>query len=261
MDLWQPRTTTQDETLYWQAGPLKLWLRRNASEWLVAAVRDLEDEDTVAVASREPESEDLEWKRWAAVDDSCEVRMVPAMPDRPVIVRPETPLKFPPKAEALFYARVPLWVRVTVGAKGLLTLCEEPTVILSNSWFGDPMHGELCYSMRTSARRSTAGLPPRPHRAVCPILIRNSSDEEFEFERICVRVDHLNIYEGTTGMCTNRVLVTFRGEDRPSRIDVEKQPPSVEGVSGTLELVTEAREPAEQSLFRKSFMSLAAFGP
>ena len=261
MDLWQPRTVTQDETLYWQAGPLKLWLRRTADEWMVAADRDPEDEDTVGIASREPASDGLEWKRWAAVGNSCEVRMVPSMPDRPVIVRPETPLKFPPKAEALFFARVPLWVRITVCADEPLTLCEEPTVVLSNSWFGDPTHGELCYSMRTSARRTLEGVPPRPHRAVCPILIKNRSDEELEFERICLRVGHLNVYGSPAGLCTNRVLVTFRGEDRPSMIDVEKQPPTIEGVPEDPELMSEAREPAEQSFFRKSFMSLAAFGP
>lgn len=259
METWKPRELDHDRPLYWRIGPLKLWVQRTADEWMVAVDREPEDENGLQVAEAVAKPEELEWNRWAALGDSQLVRLLPVTPDRPVVVRPESPVKFPPQAEALFYARIPLWVRVVVGTEGEVVLCEEPSLILSNSWFGDPMRGELCYSMRTSARRSLAGLPARPHRAVCPILISNRAQDQLDFERICLRVNHLNIYGSDSGLWTSEAKVTFRGEDQESRIDLEDQPPRTPDSPAALALLTKARDPARQSVFSRSFMSLKRF--
>ena len=78
-------------------------------------------------------------------------------------------------------------MRVSVGKTKPFVLKEEPTVVLSNTWFGDPMGGELCYALRTSARRSFDTLRKRPNRAICSVLIKNAFSTPLDFQRLCIK--------------------------------------------------------------------------
>ena len=51
-------------------------------------------------------------KRFAVRDDSRALRLVPALPDRPMIVNTAKPFFVPSKEAATLYVSVPLWFRV-----------------------------------------------------------------------------------------------------------------------------------------------------
>lgn len=225
MPLWTPSEIPIDEPTVRRVGPLGLWLCRTAFEWQVGQDRAPTSGPPEADAQAEPPA-DMNWERWALDGDSRRVRLSPAMPDRPLVVRPEHDLLITPASTCVFYVNVAAWVRISVGPEGQETrLVDVPTVQLSNTWFGDPTEGELCYSVRTKARRALLDLAPQPHRVVCRIAIRNESDEPLDLERICLRVTHMGIYADSTRLWATPCELAYRGGDRFSRVDYREGPP------------------------------------
>ena len=259
--VWQANQIAADVVHHALVGPLELWVKRVADELHIAVKRHADPDGASEAHGLAVDagvtSADLSWARWVIGKDESTVRLAPATPDRPVVVRPEVPLRLPSKKEALFFVNFPIWVRVVVGAKRGVKLCEKPCISLSKTWFGDPTSGSLCYSMRTRARRAIEDIQPRPHRAVCPVMIRNSSEQQLDLERICVHVEHLTLYQGVTRLWANQVDVTFRGDSEISQLSYAKRPPTYEAVS---DVMCEARRPVKESLLARSLGSLGLFG-
>jgi len=260
IELWQPHKIEDGQCLEAQIGPLKLWLRRKGDELHIASERQTDLENLMKVTAPKlldgQESDGLDWGRW--VYDKCnEVVLTPLTPDRPVVVRPEVPVRIPPGQQALFFVRIPLWIRISVGDGVKIQLCEKASVKLSNIWFGDPMSGELCYSLRSRARRDISDSQVEPHRAVCPVTIRNASTVQVEIERFCLHVAHLSVYSGESRLWTNGVQIIFKGEDEVSSLEYSKKPPAFESADNVL---SEARMPVKKSLLKRSIGNLGFFG-
>jgi len=255
MNIWEPVKIDSDKTFYSQIGPLDLWLKRFQDELHIAASRLAEDQVREEVAELAPmnesEPEKLDWGRWI-IGKKDTVRLVPVMPDRPIVVRPELPVNIPKNHEALFFVSVPFWVRICAGKSEPLELCEEPTIILSNIWYGDTMSGELCYSLKTRARREITDSQSQPYRAICPVKIKNSASTQLEVHRFCVDVGHLNIYDGSKQPWANTVEITSRGEGHASDINYSQKPPAFEGVG---RILNQARKPVKKTLLKKSIVS------
>jgi hypothetical protein len=256
MNIWEPFEIEPAHCWHWQIGPLKLWLRRTENEWQLASERQPEEQDSLVTHSSVAEPEELQWNRWSSGDEANVVQNIPVMPDRSLIVRPESPLRIPQGNKALFYVTIPVWVRVAVGDRAKVTLSEEPSVILSHSWFGDPVSGELCYSRQTSARRTLDALGPKPHRAICPVRVENDATTQLDLQRLCVRVGHLNIYSCNERLWTNDVAVIYKGEDKPSRFKYGERCPAIAG-DGLL--ISKARTPSTHGFLHKGFDTLKSY--
>ena len=76
--------------------------------------------------------------------------------------------------------------------------------------------------------------------------------DDLNFERVCIRTDHLSVFEGEARLITNEVRVAFQGEDQLSRIKYGKKAPPLENIKGKL---SDPRKP-EDSLIKASFSSL-----
>ena len=254
MDIWGAKKDLDSDRQYKaQIGPLILRFKRRADEIHIAVERledqAVESENVCFVPDDQDKEGGLDWQRWI-VEDSChEISVLPVMPDRPAVVRPEVPVKIPKDHEALFFVSVPVWVKIMAEQSKQVVLCQEPSLILSNIWFGDSMSGELCYSLRSRARRLVADAETKPHRAVCPVRIRNSTESLLDVERFCVHVEYLRIYRGTKRLWTNETRISFQGEDAASKIDYVKTAPEYEAVEGVL---SEARTPTKKTLLKKS---------
>lgn len=175
MDVWKPQKIELDRCFQVQIGPLRLWIKRAGDELLMAVENLPESKAQIQAPILAPvdQEEGLRWSRWT-IGESEVIQLIPVMPDRPVVVRPEVPVKIPTDKEALFFVSIPIWVRVTAGPEQAI-LCEQPSLILSNIWFGDLMSGELCYSLRSRARRRITDSEPLLNRATCPVQIRNAA--------------------------------------------------------------------------------------
>lgn len=254
--LWTRRALEAETTVRWRIGPLSLWLSRAGTEWQLALQREPDGEGRSVESAADGPPADVKWRRWVAGDGDGTAGPLPVLPDRPLILRPESPITIPGGREAVFFVSIPVWVRVEAGDPPE-TLCEEPTVVLSKSWFGTPTEGELCYALRTTARRSIEGMSPAVHRALSPIAIANDAATPLHFERLCLRTEYQRIYRGTDRLWTSLGRVSYRGGEQLSHVEFEADAPPM---AGRAELLTDARRVVDRGGFIfRSFESLRGF--
>lgn len=257
IDFWQQHRLQPGQHREWQAGMLRLWARRTPGhEWRVASEREFDERQDLSCGQNETPPEQASWKRWAFKEEDEMVQVLPIMPDKPVVVRPDSPIHIPKGNEVTFFVSIPVFLQVYVGPERNILIHEDPTVVLSKTWFGEPVGGELCYALRTGASRDLAGIKRGLHRAVCPVVVRNRSEEELNFQKLCVRSMHVNIHRGNRRLWTEEIEVSYLGKNNFSEITFSKQPPAHEPTHGIL---GPAREPLARNFIRKSFDSLLAF--
>ncbi len=255
---WQPVEIPPGRYLYYRVGSLNLWLFPDLEEWYGASARLAEDplDDSIRVELVRESPKGLEWQRWVADGKSRSACLSPIMPDRPIVVRSGSPLKMTQDSTAHYYIAIPVWVQVAVGDPRRTDLWQEPAQILSNTWFGDPASGELCYALRTGLHSNPVGDDFKPYTVACPITIHNASSGLLEFQRLCVHVEYLDIFAGLTYLWANGVKVSFKGEEQLSQIDIEERPPDIDQPA---RIVSRARRKVERNLIRRSFGMLKLF--
>ena len=256
MNPWQPLTVNHQQCQRCQIGPLKVWIYRDTHEWMLAYDYHVGEKKVVEFGVADEKPEILTWSQYIAGDEDSVIQFLPVMPDRPVVVRPKNPTKVIKGLECVLYVFIPVSINIAAGVKGELKLCEIPSVLLSNTWFGDTMSGELCYSMRFPAELSANSSAVGPHRVICPVKIKNKSEEDLEFQRLCLRGEHLNIYEGKQCHWSNEVRVTYEGDSQACEIKYLERPPNYEE---TGKLITKCRTPAPKGLFHKAFGGLKSW--
>ncbi len=171
------------------------------------------------------------WMRWPLNTEFEAVSLSPLFPDRPLVLETETPLCLSPGSETRIYARCPLWARVELLGRKSLPVCELPSVVLSNTWFGAFTDGVLGYWVSSRTRTEVRPDPERPWLAVCPVWIRNRSDEELKIERLCLRGEHLSLFAAAGQLWADETQVVFRGPDNISRLDYAGKAPAEAGAA------------------------------
>ena len=214
---WNGLSLDTGQTARWEIGPLVLQVCRLEQEWQVAYARadttadDAHDWQFVVVNERLGAEENL--KRYLFKTVSAKLQVVPALADRPVVMRPATPFYIPAGQEATIYVSSPVWLCVQVGDPPA-TLEEIPVQRLSDTWFGpSTREGELCYASRTHGRLCLEQLPLRPHRAVTPVIIRNRFDEAMLLERLSLPVKYLALFATQDGLLWTQPVTMIREED------------------------------------------------
>ncbi len=215
LDFWKSYSLTTDELRSWTIGDFVIQVRHTAHEWQFA---------------RHPpgaQNESVSWKRFTAGSEEPVVQPIPLMPDRSVIVRPEASIQLAPGHEAVFFVSIPLWLRLTVGKDSSLVLCDEPLVNLSKSWFGEPVSGELCYSLRSRARRENDDdAATTACRAVSEVVMRNEADHMLEFARLCLPAKHLHVYRAADQLRGDNIAVVYK-KDSQSQVRIKGRPREV----------------------------------
>lgn len=248
-ELWEQVTSfAEGECRLWHVGSARFWIRRVADEWLIA-FEETKDYLTVPIAAQVREApEGLQWNRYVA-GKSSKIAVHPVLPDRPIVIKPSSPVKILPAKGSQYYIHVPVWVAILEGGTKQGLLAERPGSFLSSTWFGDPVDGELCYSFTSDLYRSPEEREDLPLMAVCPLKIRNGSSSTLDFQRICVRVPHLDLYTGVRYLCTNEVELVYRAPDQ-SQITYRESVPSF---AGDLKHASSPRIPPNRNVIKKSF--------
>ena len=240
-----------NETSYFRIGKLNLWLRRRHSDWLLNYQHD---DVRIRKAPEEPtavdDMEESTWQRWAFNDQNDTVLIESVMPDRPLVVRPIIPLSIHPKTSVNFLVRVPLWIAVKIkNPKANILLKELPSEILSDTWFGTPFEGELCYALKSPAARSMEELKREGFFAISQVTISNNSPEILPVSKFTIRVDYLSIYESENMKWANDVVVNFRDKKMPTLLNYSTKPPK--NVKNA-ELIKASRKMPDNNLIRKT---------
>lgn len=250
--LWQARVLKPETCYHLSFGPLRLWLRHEGREWYVAREYRPNQSGGGLLEALPGRSwpQDLPWQRWVIGEADAPVRLRPELPDRSVVVRPEQPLRLSAGSQIRVFVAIPIHVSILVGPSKPITLTTLPTRILSNTWFGEPASGELCYALISPAVKNVDGLAAGVHEALCPVTILNRSAGELDFQRFCIQVEHLGIYRGVSRLWTNSMQVEYRGEPGVGQVTISNKVPDFEKVE---EKLCDARRPARKTLMTKSF--------
>ncbi|MEX2607403.1 MAG: hypothetical protein WD708_08665 [Kiritimatiellia bacterium] len=206
-------------------GSLSVYATQQEGDWIVGIHRGEAGDDKAFHTLSGEAPDGTAWRRLGSVDEMPELHIRPAFPNRPVVVRPEFPYTIIPGEKVCFFVGVP--VSICLFSPAEVKLLEEPIVKLSNTWFGVPTEGELCYAMRTLARREGEHLDFGPTRVVCPVRVRNQTKETMMFERLCLRVKYLDMYEQAgKGLWANESSVIVRGGESWSRVAYARNAPA-----------------------------------
>lgn len=178
----------------------------------------------------------------------------PALADRAVVVRPETPLYVMNGEEVTLYVSTPLWMCIETGDPPR-QLHELPLYRPSDTWFGaSTTDGEMCYASRTLGRLQRQELPPRPHRAITPMLIRNYAGEALLFERVRIPVQYLSLYQTPNDyLWTEAVTLRREKDDELASLHLEEGAPKE---ISRAQRLSEPRQTVKTSLLVRPFSLL-----
>ena len=221
--LWGELHLNPDEPVHLTVGALRIQLKRMDDELWLFTERD-----------DRPQEGDGEWRRWA-VPAAAAVRVRPASPDRLLVVSHELPFHLPSRGHAKVYVRIPLSVQVLVTGSGLqdLVVVDEPSHMLSDTWWGTREEGELAYWLTTKARAQVSADLFVPHIAMCTVHLENHSEESLPVDKFAVRAPHLSMFEREGRMWTDEVKVRYQAASEGSEIHFGRRPPRDEP-AGTL---------------------------
>ena len=180
----------------WQIGPLRLVVHRDGNDWLLAsnsAEAPLATALEVHQVCDAPEDDDLAKTRFAFDAPQTRLNVSLRLADRAFSVRADHPVSVPSGQAVTFFVTTPLWLRLGVGSRDIL-LDEIATYQPSDTWFGSPVSGELCYAARTRAKSRMGDLPRPPHRATTPVKVINKAVETLRIEQLKLPVPNLALY-------------------------------------------------------------------
>jgi hypothetical protein len=259
MNMWDEFQIENGETINWKIGSLSLWMEHRDEEYLISQANRDEDANvlsTTQVRDHEDVPEDLSWNHYIVQDPSIKFQLVPALPDRAVVVSPEFPIKLAPNSDVVFYLSIPVWVQIMVGNKKKALFMEIPSLVLSNTWFGDAMTGELCYALTTRALRKVEDHGDLRHRIICPVRILNRGAEPLDFQNLCVHVEHLRVFSGAERLWSNDVSIIYVGDEQPNEIRYEDKIPQY---AKECVILSSERVPSQKSIISRSFSFIKSF--
>jgi len=253
---WGDYEIAKNQTLRWQIGPKILWISRGDKEWKVASIEAQDPLDSrliVAETTNEPYGDDIDVWRFAVQSESNAVRLVPALPDRPLIVKTTKPVFIPSMEETILFVSIPLWLRIDAGG-GFSEFMDSAIVRPSDTWFGpNTMKGDLCYASQTSARLHIENLPLRPHRSSTSVRIKNNSNLKLHIEGLKIPVNNLSLFASEKGHLWTEAL-TLEQEDDTDKANVRLDKKPALTMESTL--VTQPRTKISRGFYLDAFGSL-----
>lgn len=199
-----------------------------------------------AVVSEARKGEEIPWKSIMGLREEGPL-LLPALPDKPVLLKAPDPVQILPGGELSLVVAVPAWLRLEAGT----AIFDLGTDKASRTWFGDPQAGEAAYALEIADWMvGTTAQKGRSHINV-PLEITNESQSLLSFQRLLLRVVHLTLYEEAGTLYTNDVSVTFRSVTQYSHLNFSSRS-SLDGGNGRL--LQEPRQKVPDNLIRRSFL-------
>ncbi|MFQ3620797.1 MAG: hypothetical protein SNJ78_07615 [Spirochaetales bacterium] len=255
LSIWNPYPLEVGKCIRLSLGDTELWVERYDIEWHVHVGINTSEVTLPQISDvpKDQKPQTTDWKHFLVRNAPC-FYPVPAIPDRPLVVKPDRLLVILPGEVGQFFITFPLWLRFSVGPIGKAIkprlLFETPLFRMKSTWFGDPISGELCYSTQTRLFTDFNSLPEHPLYAICPLRIRNESAIELPFDKICLHTELLSLYGGENRIWTNASEVIFKGIDQETVIEPSKASPSFEP---RVRLLASPRQVSDAWYFRRTF--------
>ena len=258
VSVWDEVDLGQNRCAAWRFPPRSIFVERVDNEYHVMSTPPegtCAGESRFEFISRGEKPRSSAWRHYLHTE-TVPVQPSPVLPDRPVVVRPDRALTLLPGQNALFFLEIPVWFRLSTAGARPTRIFEEPLCVLSKTWFGDPITGELCYGMATRLHQGIDSVAHSARIAICPLAITNDSDTDLAFEKICLHAENLSVFRGGKRLWANRLNVIFKGSEQATQIEIVHGPP---GFERDLVEAAGAREPASGWNIRKTFGVLKYF--
>jgi len=230
-------------THVWPVGDREIWM-------------ECKETDVLAAVSGVTGSEELHrpapgmWARYMLKKPPNNIHIEPLFPDRPVVVRPEMPFYLTKNTERRIYIQVPLWFSVYAESAEKQLLIQEPSVILSNTWFGSMFAGRLCYWVSAAVSSRDISDTAEPHLAVCSLQLSNTSRENLFVDSLSIPVTNAALFMYHDRLFSDTISIQYRGKNEPSRVSFSSRAPKQ--YSGAVK-VQEPRRKEKKNLLIKSF--------
>ena len=245
---WGIRSTGAASRSRLQCGHLLVELSQGTDEICLASKRLSAEELRDGFDSDAP----VAWTNWTVCTGSHGVKVLPGLPDLPVLAKQDSVFEVPPGGEARVFLRIPVTVMVQLAEPGGEVLAEFPTELLPKVKFGEAERAESCFLLSDSARQAfVTDLDGAEVQA--PIRIQNDSREVLSVTQICLRVAPLSIFRSGNSLWSNETVVRYQGGVSPSRISVKAGPPPE---AAKARLIAGPREPGPATFVGRTFRSL-----
>lgn len=222
LELWSKTWPVADSPLQVEVGDLSLTLSRLSHEWQLNYAWSKKGNDggfscKFLDAAPRPRAET---DRIAMEKMTTEVTLQPRLADRPVVVRPYSPLTLPARNRITLYVSTPLWLAVMFSPE---LQRELPAQQLSDTWMGALTgRGELCYGSHTHARLDPDLLLKRPFRALTPITIHNEGNQDSRLERLSIPAPFLSLYARDEQLLTEPLAIAMDSEKQQGVVEIGK---------------------------------------
>ncbi|RKX84516.1 MAG: hypothetical protein DRP57_05730 [Spirochaetes bacterium] len=250
-----------------QFGELKLRVKKDCNELSLACTHSTSTRSrgkTELETVHEPQPENVSWVHWVISDEPKSVEISPLLPDRPLIVKTESPFFLAAGTEKLIFIGIPIWIAVNSAGKEKIRLLEAPLQILSNTWFGNFESGELCYWASVRAEQPQVGKPQAEQpqagqqaqqtlKALCSVRLSNMANESLPVEKMYLPVPNLTLFNADGRLWTDEVAVSCRGADEAGQVKFSGKPP--ENLIHA-SIAAAPRQKSAKNIFLKSFSSI-----
>lgn len=220
--LWQQRWTFTDKPLQVDVGDLSLSILRLKHEWLLNYHWDkVENGGAFSCKYQDDWPEHFTSPERVVMESmSSEVTFSPLLADRPVVVRPFSPLIIPGNNTITLHVSTPVWLAVNFSVSMIKELATQQ---LSDTWMGAlTQQGELCYGSQTHARLDTDLLVKRPYRVLTPVTLHNKSDDNCTIERLSIPCPYLSIFYSQGQYITEPLFIVMEQKMRRGIVEIGK---------------------------------------
>lgn len=238
---WLSISLQDNEAALWSVEAVTVYAQRMKGDWMLARSESNEFKTEKQASKTACLPQNLEWKRWALEHPASEIKFWPSLPDKPLVVKTRVPVIIPPNTNVDLYVNLPIWLEISVKQNNeYYTLDTIAPTTLSNTWYGTHFEGQLCYALRSRARRSIEDLTEEPLRIICAMRFKNRSLDSIPVEKIRIQTDNLAMFRAGDRLWTSSIDVTFNGKDEPAELNYQATPPEV---LATPQLIREAKTP------------------
>ena len=248
--MWEEKSIEEAKVYYGKLGNTCFWISRNGKEWKIAPESIQELPDTIDITMVEDYPEGMKWNSYIANGHPI-LSFLPALPDRPVVIKPKNTFQLLPGMNTQLYFHIPVWIQFYSGSitkENLIT--ELPSSQLSSTWFGDSDNGVLSYSLQSELNTQLKQTGQLHNETLCAVTIINNSSTILNIQRLLLNVEFLSIYCENDHLFTSEIKLSFKGENAIS--DVHYSPHAPSFLEGS-RLLTTPRNPERKNVLRKSF--------
>lgn len=229
---WDSYPFQKDQKALWQIGPFTLRAEFCQHEWIIQYERGADAlathcEIKFPFVTEHLTAEVKNTYRFGFAHSNGRLTLSPRLADRPVVVRPISPIYILPHTHVTIFLSTALWINIALSDPEI-TIHTTALFRPSDTWFGQLFgDGELCYASQTFGRMRLKDMDIRPHRAITALHIENLNSEPLYLERIKLPVEFLSLYASEdNSLWTNSVqLVSLRNEKMAS-IKIDRDPPA-----------------------------------